>query len=164
MYFFLSQLRAYNLIDIYFQFKTSEVSRILYDCDLQQSTELKTAMAGGSWWSFCTFVQSHKKGKSMMMIMFILYPAGWFDLIQWGQGQRFHRHRAHPGSSPLHLQYGVIFIMMMIILRIMIGTVFHNYPHNNQNPHQVWTSDAEGQLGHLPVRQQISHRLDKKTQ
>ena len=49
--------------------------------------------------------------------MFFLHSAGWIDLIQWGQGQRFHRHRTHPGPSPLHLQYGVSFMMM-------IGTVF----------------------------------------
>ena len=106
----------------------------------------------------------HTTVETMMMI--ILHSAGWFDLVQRGQGQRFHRHRAHPGSSPLHLQYGVIFMTLMIIIRIMIGTVFtfHNHSHNNQNHHQVWTSDIEGQLGHLPVRQQISHRLDKKTQ
>ena len=52
--------------------------------------------------------------ETMMINMFILHSAGWFDLVQRGQGQRFHRHRAHPGSSPLHLQYGVNFIMMML--------------------------------------------------
>ena len=61
----------------------------------------------------------HTTVETMMMI--ILHSAGWFDLVQRGQGQRFHRYRAHPGSSPLHLQYGVIFIMMMIMM--MIKTV-----------------------------------------
>ena len=63
MYFFLSQLRAYNLIDIYFQFKTSEVSRILYDYDLQQSTKAKDC---DGW----------------MIMMIIDQSVLWFNLIK----------------------------------------------------------------------------------
>ena len=76
------QLRAYNLIDIYFQFKTSEVSVVMIF-----------------------------KSIIITMMILIFFSAGWFDLVQRWEGQRFHRHRTHPGSSPLHLQYGVVLVI-----------------------------------------------------
>ena len=54
-------------------------------------------------WSFCT-------------------AAGRFDLVQRREGQRFHRHRTHPGSSALHLQYGVIFIFRRILFEQLSRT------------------------------------------
>ena len=79
------QLRAYNLIDIYFQFKTSEVSVVMI---------------------FKSIIIT-----MMILMTLILISAGWFDLVQRWEGQRFHRHRTHPGSSPLHLQYGVVLVI-----------------------------------------------------
>ena len=165
----LLQLRAYNLIDIYFQFKTSEVST-LYDYDWYQlrlwwlEADDENSVNWGvllsntfdkevqatiilSWmgkdndddddddkndhhdevdfvpsrmvWSYATGESKTMMIMAMIMkIIIILFSAGWSDIVQRGEGQRFHRNRTHPGSPPLHIQYGVIFMMMMMVMMV----------------------------------------------